>query len=80
MAKTQNITHYQSSNETEAQDKFAAALLAAYAKQSGQPAPAPVDNSAWKPAQAEPKRGFPFKEVVFCAAVVGIVFYFGVLA
>jgi len=70
---TRNSTHYQASNETEAQDKFAAAMLAAYAKQSGQPMPEKVDNSAWKP-QAEPsKPHFPWITVGICILMIAIV-------
>lgn len=72
MTTNKNITHYQSNNETEAQDKFTAALFAQFEQQSGQKAPPKVDNSAWKPAQAEaPKPHFPFITVAFCVAMIG---------
>lgn len=80
MTTKKNITHFQASTETEAQDKFAEAFLAAYAKQSGQPMPEKVDNSAWKPAQPEPQRPhFPFISVIVCVVIAVVALYFGVL-
>jgi len=83
MNTNKNITHVGGKGEAAAQDAFAAMLAKAYAEKSGTPAPAPapVDNSAWKPAQAEPQaRRFPIKPVLFCVALMALVFYFGVLA
>lgn len=73
MAK-QSIAHVGGKGETAAQDAFAAMLAKAYAEKSGQPAPAPVDNSNWKPAQATPQTPhFPWITVGFCALVIAIV-------
>jgi hypothetical protein len=70
MAK-QSIAHVGGKGETAAQDAFAATLAKAYAEKSGKPAPAPVDNSAWKPAQVEaPKPRFPVVSVVICLALM----------
>ena len=67
-----SIAHVGGKGEAAAQDAFAAMLAKAYAEKSGNAAPAPVDNSAWKPAQAEtPKPHFPFITVAFCVAMIG---------
>lgn len=72
MAK-QSIAHVGGKGEAAAQDAFAAMLAKAYAEKSGKPAPAPVDNSAWKP-QAEPsKPHFPWVTVGLCILMIAIV-------
>lgn len=63
------ITHYQASNEPNAQDAFAMSLLKQFSEQSGEPVPVPVDNSAWKPAEA-PRQHFPWITVGFCILMI----------
>lgn len=66
-----SIAHVGGKGETAAQDAFAATLAKAYAEKSGKPAPAPVDNSAWRPAPQTPR--FPWIPVGFCVLMIAIV-------